>query len=128
MLHICTQYYHILNLLFILAKSNSKAYGLFFGKMNYSPGYWPQHISSSAGTREVQNLLDAAVAHLQGCTGGNSRSENLAVIVSCEVNVFCRLGSMLKRCLESVSLHMESYLLIKCPYKCKNVFIQKLGY
>lgn len=109
-------------------KSNSEAYKLFFGKMNYSPGYWPQHISSSAGTREVQNLLAAAVAHLQDALEEIQHSENLAVTVSCEVNVFCRIGSMLKRCLESESMHIESYLLIKFPYKCTNMFSQKLGH
>ena len=48
--------------------------------------------------------------------------------VSCEVNVFCRSGSMLKTCLESESLQIESYLLMKFPYKCTNMFIQKLGH
>lgn len=92
-------------------KSNSEAYKLFSGKMNYSPGYWPLHISSSAGTKEMQNLLAAAVAHLWGALEEIQHSENLAVAVSWEVNVFCRIRSMLKRCLESESLQFESYLL-----------------
>lgn len=71
-LYTCRKYSHLLNLLFILAKSSPEAYKLSYGKMNYSPGYWPQHISSSAGIREVKNLLAAAVAHLRGCTWGNS--------------------------------------------------------
>lgn len=96
--------------------------------MNYSLGYWPQHISSSAGTREVQNLAAAAVAHLRGTLEEIQHSENPAGTVSCEANVFCRIGSMLKRCLESESLCIESYLLIKYPYKCTNMLTQKLGH
>ena len=76
----------------------------------------------------MQNLLAAAVAHLQDALEEIQHSENLAVTVSCEVNVFCRIGSMLKRCLESESMHIESYLLTKFPYKRTNMFIQKLGH
>lgn len=54
--------------------------------------------------------------------------EPVSGTVSCEANVFCRIGSMLKRCLESESLCIESYLLIKYPYKCTNMLTQKLGH
>lgn len=65
------KYNYILNLLFIFGKKQSWGLQIVLRKMNYSPGYWPQHISSSAGIKEVKNLLAAAVAHLRGCTWGN---------------------------------------------------------
>lgn len=75
----------------------------------------------------MQNLLAAAVAHLRGALEEIQHSENLAATVSCEVNVFCRIGSMVKRCLESESLQTERYLLMRFLSNCTNMFIQKLG-
>lgn len=72
----------------------------------------------------MQSLLDAAVAYFRGALEEIGDSENLAALFSCEVNVFCRLGSMMKIRLENASLHIES-LSSYCIFLMHKYFHQK---